>query len=154
MKAGLWFALCCIGLTSAAFGQTALPSGLEIRLAPGYAYEPRQGFDSIVGGIAKKDGLTISFEIGGNPPPGAPRFGGSYVNQAKQLPAGDRLWLKEQEVGGRKVSIAYSKDQQLIVSSETAKEGVNFHTIAKTPEEVTEVLLMTLTLGEQKKKDK
>ena len=32
---------------------TPLPAGLEITLQPGFTYIPRQGFDSIVGGIEK-----------------------------------------------------------------------------------------------------
>lgn len=129
---------------------TALPAGLEITLQPGFAYVPRQGFDSIVGGIEKKDGLKISFEMGANPPPGAPRFGGSFSNYATRVPEKDRQWLKEMDSNGRKVHVAYGKDQMLIVTSATEKEGVNFHATAKTPEEVADVLLMVLSLAPQK----
>ncbi len=129
---------------------TALPSGLEITLQPGFAYVPRQGFDSIVGGIEKKDGLKISFEMGAIPPPGAPRFGGSFSNYATRVPEKDRQWLKEMDANGRKVHIAYGKDQMLIATSATEKEGVNFHATAKSPEEVADVLLMVLSLQKAK----
>jgi hypothetical protein len=131
---------------------TPLPAGLEITLQPGFTYIPRQGFDSIVGGIEKKDGLKISFEMGAIPPPGAPRFGGSFANYATRVPEKDRQWLKEMDAGGRKVHVAYGNDQMLIVTSATEKEGVNFHATAKTPEEIADVLLMVLSLAPQKPK--
>ena len=132
--------------------QTALPGGLQITLQPGYAYVPKQGFDSVVGVLEKKDGMQIMFEMGGNPPPGAPRFGGSYVNQAQRMPEIQREWLKEFEAGGRKISVAYNKDKQMTVSTSTDKEGVNFSAIAKTPADVADVLMMALTLSPQKAK--
>lgn len=131
---------------------TALPAGLEITLQPGFTYVPRQGFDSIVGGIEKKDGLKISFEMGAIPPPGAPRFGGSFANYATRVPEKERQWLKEMDSNGRKVHVAYGNDQMLIVTSATEKEGVNFHATAKTPEEIADVLLMVLSLAPQKPK--
>lgn len=136
----------------AAFGQTALPGGLEVTLLPGYKYEPKQGFDSIVGVLEKKEGLTITFEIGHNPPPGAPRFGGSFTNQALQLREADRLWLKEQTVGGRKFHLAYSKEQYLTITSATEKQGINFSVLAKTPEDIADAILMALSLTEAKPK--
>lgn len=148
--AGIVFVL--LGLSTIASGQTQLPGGFEIKLLPGFTYEKRQGFDSIVGTIAKADGLKIAFEMGRIPVPGGLLVGGSFVNQAQRLPAKDRVWLKEQEVGGRKVHAAYSKDQRLIVTSASRTEGVNFDTVAKTPEEIADVLLMVLTLAEQKPK--
>ena len=150
---GILLAALTLGVTApAATGQTPLPAGHEIKLLPGFAHEPRRGIDSIVGLLAKKDGLQINFEMGGGVLPGAPRFGGSYVNQALRLPGADRLWLKEQAVGGRTFHVAYGKDHLLIISSASAKTGVNFHAVAKTPEDVADVLLMVLTLTEQKAK--
>lgn len=148
----LWCFTClaCVAPVSA---QTALPGGFQVTLQPGYAYVPKQGFDSIVGVLEKKNGLTIMFEMGNNPPPGAPRFGGSYVNQAQRMPEIQREWLKEFEAGGRKISVAYSKEKQLTVSTATEKEGVNFSAIAKTPADVADVLLMALTLEPQKAKE-
>jgi hypothetical protein len=138
-----------LGLTSsAASAQTPLPGGFEIRLLPGFTHKPLQGFDSIVGKIVKKDGLEIGYEIGPIPRKGQPVEGGSFVNQALQLPEGKRLWLKEQTVGGRKFYVAYSKDQRLLVSTARAKQGVNFSAVAKTPAEVADVLLMALTPAE------
>lgn len=141
-------------LTPAAAGQTPLPGGFEIRLLPGFTHQPLKGIDSIVGKIVKKDGLQIQYEMG-RIPQGGLRLGGDFVNQALQLPEQDRLWLKEQVAGGRKVHVAYSKDQRLIISSASSTEGVNFTAAAKTPGEVADLLLMVLTLAEQKpKRDK
>ena len=142
-----------LGATAAtAVGQTPLPNGFEIRLLPGFTHEPLQGIDSIVGRLASKDGRQIQYEMGGIPAPGALRLGGHFVNQAQQLPEKDRLWLKEQIVGGRKVHVAYSKTNTLVISSASATEGVNFHTIAKDPGEVADALLMVFTLAEKKPK--
>lgn len=142
--------LACLLAVTPASGQTPLPGGFEIRLLPGFTHEPLRGIDSIVGRIAKKDGLQIQYEMGAIPAPGAPRFGGSYVNQALQIPEKDRLWSKEQTAAGRKVTVVYSKENLLVVSTASATEGVNFHAVAKTPGEVADVLLMTLTLTEPK----
>jgi hypothetical protein len=146
--------LATLAFATAAAAQTALPGGLQITLQPGYAYVPKQGFDSVVGVLEKKDGLQIMFEMGNIPAPGAPRFGGSYVNQAQQMREIQREWLKEFEAGGRKISVAYSKQQQLTVSTSTDKEGGNFSAIAKTPAEVADVLIMAVTLGQAKEKAK
>ena len=51
---------------------------------------------------------------------------------------------------GRKFDIAYGKDQRLLVSTAAASLGVNFSATAKTPAEVADVLLMTLSLAERK----
>ncbi|QDU30335.1 hypothetical protein ETAA8_54630 [Anatilimnocola aggregata] len=135
-----------------AWAQTALPGGFEITLLPGYAYEPKQGFDSVVGVIEKKGGLKINFEMGNVPPPGAPVFGGSLVNQALRVRENDRQWLKETTIGGRQIFVAHGKNDHLVVTSTTAKEGINFHTEAKTPADIAEVLLMTLSFREGKGK--
>jgi hypothetical protein len=147
------FSFAAMACASEASVQTALPGGMQITLQPGYAYAPKQGFDSVVGVLEKKDGLQIMFEMGKIPAPGAPRFGGSYVNQAQQLKEIQREWLKEFESGGRKISVAYSKGQQITVSTATDKEGVNFSAIAKTPSDVADVLMMARTLGPQKPKE-
>ena len=57
-----------------------------------------------------------------------------------------------QTVGGRKMHVAYCKDHQLIISTATATEGVNFIAAAKTSEDVADLLLMAITLAQQKAK--
>jgi len=134
-------------LPTAVNAQTPLPRGFEIDLLPGFKHQPLQGIDSIVGKIVGPDGLEIMYDIGPIPKKGAPIVGGSYNNQALQeLPEGDRLWLKEQTVGGRKFHIAYRKDQRLVISTASENDGVNFSAQAKDPGEVADVLLMVLTL--------
>jgi len=93
--------------------------------------------------------LIIQYDMGPVPKRGL-ALGGSFVNQAAQRPQKDRLWIKEQTVGGRKVSVAYSKGGQLIISSASAAEGINFSTMAKTSEDVADALLMVLSLSEKK----
>ena len=138
--------------TSTAFGQTLLPRGLEIRLLPDYAHEPLRGIDSVVGRIGKKDGLQISYTMGPIPKEGGLRTSGHFANAALLTPEKDRVWFKEQNAGGRKVDATLTKNTGLIVSSVSATEGVNFVAMAKTPGEVADVLLMVLTLAEQKPK--
>lgn len=141
---------CCA--ETAAGAETPLPSGLVIDLLPGYTHEKLQGIDSVVGKFVKKDGPEISYEIGGYIPPGQPRFGGSYSDYAKSMPADSRLWLKEISIGARTISVAYGKDQRIVVSTHFEKVGINFSATAKTPEEIADVLLMTMTIAEQAKK--
>jgi hypothetical protein len=148
--------LLILGVTTpAASGQTPLPRGLEITLLPGFIHEPLRGIDSIVGKIGKKDGLQITYTMGPLPKEWGRRTSGHFVNAALGLPEKDRLWLKEQNAGGRKVHVVYSKEYGLIVSSVSATEGVNFSAMARSPGEVADVLLMALTLAERKpKRDK
>jgi hypothetical protein len=140
-------------ITSTAAAQTALPGGFEISLLPGYTHAPLQGIDSIVGKITKKDGLEIMYEIGRVPAAGGLRLGGDYSNRAAAVPEQNRLWLKEQTIGGRKFSIAYDKDHRLTISTANDKQGVNFSTVAKSEEELADVLLMVLSFGEAKGKE-
>ncbi len=140
------------GIDAVRAAETPLPNGLVIDLLPGYTQQKLQGIDSIVGKFVKKDGPEISYEIGGYIPPGQPRFGGSYTDYAQQMPADSRLWLKELAIGGRKISVAYSKDQRIVVSTHFEKVGINFSATAKTPEEIAEVLLMAMTIAEPPKK--
>jgi hypothetical protein len=138
--------------SSAASAQTAISGGFQINLLPGYAHEPLQGIDSIVGKVTGKDGVTIMYEIGPVPKEGAPLFGGSYANQAIRLPEGERQWLKQQIVGEQNFDIAYSKDQRLIISTTAGSQGVNLHAEAKTPKDIADILLMTLTIAPKRPK--
>lgn len=132
-----------------ASAQTPLPGGFEINLLPGYEHQPLQGIDSIVGRIAKKEGLTITYEFG-RIPQGNLRLGGDYSNYALRVPEKDRLWLKEQTIKGRKIHVVYGKDQRLTVSTEATKMGANFTATAKTPGDVADVLLMVFSFAERK----
>jgi len=132
-----------------ALGQTPFVGALSIRLLPGYTHERLQGIDSVVGKLVKSDAPEIRYEMGRIPPSGAPRLGGDFLNAALRLPEQDRHWLKEQTVGSRHVHIAYSRDHLLIVSTASAKEGINFTAVTKTPEQIADVLLMALSLARQ-----
>src|SRR5262245_6481631 len=95
-------------------GNAPAPGG--IKLLPGYVHEKLQGIDSIVGRLVKKEGLTIQYEIGAVPKPGGPVFGGSFSDYPKNTPADQRLWYKEQTIGGRDVHLAMLKTKMLLVS--------------------------------------
>lgn len=136
-------------IAAKANAQTSLSNGLEISLLADYTQSPLQGIDSIVGKIDKKSGPSLSYEIGGVSPPGAPRFGGSFTNSAANVPKESLAWIKTQKVPGKTMTIAYTKDQKLMVSVEFTKEGANFSATAKTPEEIAEVLLLVTSLREK-----
>ncbi|MST00382.1 MAG: hypothetical protein EXS29_03595 [Pedosphaera sp.] len=112
-------------------------------LLPGYIHTPLQGIDSIVGKISKPDGLRFFYEIGAIPVPGRPLTGGSFSNYAKSVPVADRLWLKEQQVGGQDFHLALTKRDILIVSLPAS--GINISVSVKTPEEMAEALLTILS---------
>jgi hypothetical protein len=114
-----------------------------IKLLPGYVHEPKQGFDSIVGTIAKKGGLEINYDIGRVPKPGGLRLGGDFVDQPKQVPKDMLDWYKEQVVQGHEVHLAYGKDKLLLASFPA--HGVNFAAKAATPEDLADALLIILT---------
>lgn len=150
-KTSLSLFLLSFGLCTTAPAQTKLAGNLEITLPAGVKHEALRGIDSSPGKITTKDGLEISYDIGGVVKPGGLALGGSYSNWAARMPMEQRQWLKEQTIGGRAFSIAYGKDQRLTVSSASATHGVNFSAVAKTPAEVADVLLITLSLAEAKK---
>ena len=60
--------------------------------------------------------------------------------------------MKEQHSAGRHVHVAYTKDHRLYVSSSSPREGINFSAMAETPADIADVLLMVLSLQEQKAK--
>jgi hypothetical protein len=122
---------------------------LEITVLEGYQQSPLQGIDSIVGRIEKKGGPALFYEIGGVSPPGAPRFGGSFTNQAANLPKESLAWSKSLKSAAKTTTVAYTKEQKLVISVEFAKEGANLSATAKTPEEIAEVLLMITSLREK-----
>lgn len=134
--------------TTFSLGADAPPPG-SIQLLPGYVHEPLQGFDSIVGKISKKGGLTIQYEIGRVRKPGDLAVGGDFSDAAQRLPEKDRKWFKQQVVNGQPVNVAYGKDDVLYVAY--PQSGVNFTSKVKTPEEVAEALLMLLTYPPAKK---
>lgn len=114
-----------------------------MRLLPGYLHQPLQGFDSIVGKIAKKDGLQISYEIGSIPKPGGLSLGGQFSDRPKRTPKNLLRWYREQIVNGQPVHLAYRKDNILLVSY--PKKGMNLSVKISSADEMAEALLMILT---------
>ena len=113
----------------------ALTPTMSVQLLPGYTHEKKRGTDSVVGEIAKKDGPTISYDIG---------FYG-----AKTLE--NELWHKEQALLGKKVKIVYSKQKELLVVVGVGeKVYASFYTKVKSEEDVAEVLLIVLSFTEKK----
>jgi len=140
--------------TPAASGQTPLPWGLEIRLLPDYTHEQLRGEHGPTGKFTKKGGLEVHYFMGRIGRPDEAPTSGDFHSAAVRVPEPDRLWLKEQNVAGRHVHVAYTKDRRLMVSSASTKEGVNFTAVAESPGDVADVLLMVLSLAEPQARDK
>jgi hypothetical protein len=146
--AAVWLLL-PVGVVNLAAQDAARPPPGNIKLLPGYVHEPKQGFDSIVGLIEKKGGLTIMYEIGRVAKPGALALGGDFSDRAKNLKEIQRQWYKEQTIAGQAVHIAMAKDGGLYVSF--PESGVNFSVMIKTAEDVADALLMILSYQAEKK---
>ncbi|MBA4192726.1 MAG: hypothetical protein C0467_32575 [Planctomycetaceae bacterium] len=114
----------------------ALTPTMSIQLLPGYTHEKKKGTDSVVGEIVKKDGPTISYDIG---------FYGPKTLE-------DELWHKEQTLLGKKVKIVFSKQKELLVVVGVGeKVYASFYTKVKSEEDVAEVLLSVLSCTQEKK---
>jgi len=148
---GIAIGLLVLGVGTPASGQMQLENGLEMRLLPGFTHQRVRGEHGPSGKFTKKGGLEIQYfmaRIGRSDVPTS----GDFRNAAQRVPESDRLWLKEQSAAGRQVHVAYTKNRVLIVSSVSDKEGVNFSAVTESPGDVADVLLMVLTLTEQKPK--
>jgi hypothetical protein len=121
----------------------APPPPGNIALLEGYAHEPLQGFDSIVGRIAKEGGLSISYEIGRVRQPGQLAIGGDFVDQALAVPAEARAWHAAQTIDSQPVHVTLDKQGMLYVTF--PESGANFSVEAKKPAQVAEALLMLLS---------
>lgn len=139
----LTFAMLFLGVIAAGPTSAADARLGGMRLLKGYKHQALQGFDSIVGKISKKDGLQISYEIGGLPKPGGLRLGGQFSDRPKLTPKNRVRWYLEQTVNGQPVHLAYRKDNILLVSF--PKKGMNFTATVRSADEMAEALLMILT---------
>jgi hypothetical protein len=128
--AAMCVAFGCFGARAVA--DEPAPGGMK--LLPGYEHTKRRGIDTEVGRIAKKDGLTIEYDIGG--------LAGNYAkNAAKNKP----LWSRQQTVGKQKFDVCLDKERTLYV---TVDGFANFYAKVKSDEDIADVLLMALTYGQ------
>ena len=116
--------------------EPATPGGLK--LLPGYQHEKLKGIDTRVGKISKGDGLTFQYDIGR-----------SAGNAAKAQDKASLLWHKEQDVNGRSVQLAFTKDRMLFVTF--PETFANFVGKAKSDEDLADMLLMVLTYAPEAK---
>ncbi len=113
----------------------ALTPTMSVQLLPGYTHEKKKGTDSIVGEIAKKDGPTISYDIG------------LYGQKTLE----NELWHKDQTLLGKKVKIVFSKQKELlVVVGAGEKVYASFFTRVKSEEDVAEVLLIVMSVTQEK----
>ena len=114
-----------------------------MRLLPGYVHEPRRGRDSVVGRIAKPDGLALHYEIGRLPDPGRPRTGGEFTDNAERVAEADRRWYREQVVGGQPMHLVLTTADDLIATF--PERGMSISGRVKNAEELADALLMIMT---------
>jgi hypothetical protein len=145
-----WLILILILSASYSFAQTktlVLPSPTpppapgNIKLLPDYTHESKQGIDSAVGIISKKDGLTISYDIG--------RMAGNYVGSVYSREKPNLVWLKTQKINNQEVVILYLKNGNVYATFQDS--NANFFATVKTDEELTDFLLMIMTYGSDDK---
>jgi hypothetical protein len=120
------------------------PAPGNIKLLPGYIHERKQGMDSIVGQISKKDGFVIYYDIG--------RMAANYAAAAYTDKKQNVLWVKNQKINNDDLMIVYLKDGTVYASFGGA--SANFIATVKTNEELTEFLLMVLTYDGSEQRSK
>lgn len=127
---------------------TSLWNEFAIRLLPGFKNVQEQGIDSLPGKLVHTNGREIQYDIGRYYPPGAPRTGGAFENQALKLAAGNRdVVVKQQTIGGLTFYVAQTAERLTISTASIPNgKGINFGCSAKTPAEVADALLMVLSL--------
>jgi hypothetical protein len=117
----------------------AAPGGMK--LLSGYKHQKLRGIDTLVGKISKEGGLSIQYDIG--------RLAGNYAqSQAKE----ETLWHREQVIGGRPVQLTFAKNKTLYVTLPEA--NANFYALAKSEEDIADILLMVLSYSPPEKTTK
>ena len=104
-----------------------------VMLLPGYRVSLAQGIEGGGGRISKKDGPTIEFNIGGY-----------FGNQAMAISPDKLSWRENQTIDGFQFDIAMTEDNLLVMSNQ---DGDNFSANVKNSQELTEVMLMVVTLN-------
>ncbi|MBA4186896.1 MAG: hypothetical protein C0467_02640 [Planctomycetaceae bacterium] len=114
--------------------KVALTQTSAVQLLPDYTQRTKKGTDSAVGELVRKDGLTISYDIGW--------YGAQTLENT--------LWSKEQMLFGKKVKIVFSKQKELlVVVGAGEKVHASFYSKVKSEEDVAEILLIVLSYTHQ-----
>lgn len=114
--------------------KVALTPTSTVQLLPDYTQRTKKGADSAVGELVRKDGLTVSYDIGW------------YGPQTLE----NTLWSKEQMLFGKKVKIVFSKQKELlVVVGAGEKVHASFYSKVKSEEDVAEILLIVLSYTHQ-----
>lgn len=143
IRTTLLLAIVALSSTLLAAEPAGAPLG-GLQLVEGYKHERLQGIDSVVGRIVRQDGFTINYEKGRIPDPNAPfRLGGDFSNAAERVPADQREWSREQQVGDAPVQLVLRKDATLVVTYPNS--GINFHAKIEKQSDLADVLTMLLT---------
>ncbi len=113
------------------------PSELHISLLQRYSDHRLPGIDSTVGEISKSDtgGLKIEYDIG--------EMAGVETECKGCGWTDGEVWRKKVIVDGEPVTVVYTSKKMLIVSF--PKLTANFHGTVNSPEDMADMLLMTMT---------
>jgi len=117
-------------LAATCMAQSEAPPG-NIRLLPGYLHQRGQGFDSKVGTIARREGLTIEYDIG--------PMAGDYTDRKWD----GEIWRKNQIINGHPIVVVFTKANLLVISF--PGRNANFLATIRSDSEMADMLLMVLT---------
>ena len=116
----------------------------NIKLLPGYTHEQKQGIDSSVGEISKKDGLIIRYDIGD--------MAGNRTMLYLTKDKGKLLWYKTQKINNDDLLIAYFKDGKMMATFQNVY--ANFFAETKSQEDIVDFLLIVMTYKNESKDKK
>jgi len=151
--------VCCSGVFSQSNlpKPTPIPPPGDIQLPGGYIYERRRGIDSYVGVIVRKDGFTISHDIGKMAANYAAQYFPEYFDRLRKrthLNSGtnereiqdlkDKTdWTQRSKVNGDDLMLVRLKDSTLIATF--VGSTANFIAKADSSDKIADFLLIVLT---------
>jgi hypothetical protein len=121
--------------------QTRVPPPGNIKMLPGYVHQRRPGKDSQIGVIFKRNGLSITYEIG--------KTVGNAVERLAKENMDVVEWVKVEKTEAGRVSVAQLKDGRIAACY--LDLNANFTAEARNDDDVSDFLAMVLTYNPKKK---
>lgn len=132
----------CFSQTKTPTEKPSTPPPGNIQLLFEYTHETRQGIDTQVGEIRKKDGLVIRYDIG--------KLAGNLTRANVGTYKEKRVWYKRQTINDDELWIAYFSDGK--ITATFIKASANFYAETKSQEDVADFLLIIMTYRSKDKK--
>lgn len=132
----------CFSQTKTPIEKPSTPPPGNIQLLYEYTHETRQGIDTQVGEIRKKDGLVIRYDIG--------KLAGNLTRANIGPYKEKRVWYKRQNINDDELWIAYFNDGK--ITATFIKASANFYAETKSQEDVADFLLTIMTYRYKDKK--